>query len=75
MNGSLTHAPDVGLHSLVLRPLQYFWGRVHVRTTICVEKLGLFHVSSESKVCQRKVYYFDLLNKHFAFAASFTEGH
>ena len=74
MNGTLTHAPDVGLHSLVLRPLQYLWSRVHVRATICVEKLGLFHVSSESKVCQRKVYNYDHLNKHFACTASFTEG-
>lgn len=48
-----THAPDVCLCPIILLSLHHLWRRVHVRTTICVEKFRFLHVSSKTKICQK----------------------
>lgn len=48
-----THAPNVCLCPIILLSLHHLWRRVHVRTTICVEKFRFLHVSSKTKICQK----------------------
>lgn len=49
-----THAPDVCLCPIILLSLHHLWRRVHVRTTICVEKFRFIYVSSKTKICQKR---------------------